>query len=94
MESVKFRPERPTKFLIVPRDSSQPVQTVDAPALFNFHFANGFEDENGDIVFGEYIALLDLNYVVLFVYLFHEFASLIFVLLPYSLHIYSSYFYL
>lgn len=53
MESVIFRPERLTKLLIVPRDGSQPVQTVEVPALFNFHYGNGYEEENGDIVFGK-----------------------------------------
>ena len=42
------------KIYIVPRDSTQPVHVAEVPAHFNFHYANGYEDETtGDLCIGE-----------------------------------------
>ena len=38
-------------FFGLPRDESKAVQCVNVPAHFNFHFANGYEEED-QIIFG------------------------------------------
>lgn len=44
-ECISFDSSRPCEVFIVPRDPSQPVQVVPVDPHFNFHYANGYEDE-------------------------------------------------
>jgi all-trans-8'-apo-beta-carotenal 15,15'-oxygenase len=41
---------RPTRILIVPRDGKAPPRWVDTEPFFQFHFANGHEEEDGTLV--------------------------------------------
>ncbi len=49
-ECISFDGSKPAVLFIVPRDGS-PVFEVPVDAHFNFHFSNGYEDKNGDIIF-------------------------------------------
>lgn len=44
-ECISFDSSRACEVFIVPRDPSQPVQVVPVDPHFNFHYANGYEDE-------------------------------------------------
>jgi all-trans-8'-apo-beta-carotenal 15,15'-oxygenase len=47
-ESVRYRPELGTRFILVPRDGGPP-RTVEHDALLHFHVTNAFDDD-GDVV--------------------------------------------
>lgn len=44
-QCVGFQPDRPTKALVIPRDPSQSLITIDLPSCFVFHHANAFETQ-------------------------------------------------
>jgi len=44
-ECVKFEPNKPTRIVVIPRNSRQPMQTWEAPSGFVFHHANAFEQD-------------------------------------------------
>jgi len=50
-ECITYAPSRPAMLYLVPRDGVSPVVQVPVDAHFNFHFANGFEEEDGKVVF-------------------------------------------
>jgi all-trans-8'-apo-beta-carotenal 15,15'-oxygenase len=41
---------RPTRILIVPRDGTAPPRWIETEPFFQFHFANGHEEEDGTLV--------------------------------------------
>jgi all-trans-8'-apo-beta-carotenal 15,15'-oxygenase len=41
---------RPTRILIVPRDGRSPPRWIETEPFFQFHFANGYEEEDGTLV--------------------------------------------
>lgn len=47
-ECIQFQPKQPTKIIVIPRFSKEPVQVLEAEAGFVFHHANAFE-QDGDI---------------------------------------------
>jgi all-trans-8'-apo-beta-carotenal 15,15'-oxygenase len=47
--SMRFQHERPMDVLVVSRDDYQPIR-LSTPPVFIFHFANGFENDDGTIV--------------------------------------------
>lgn len=49
-ECVKFRPEQPTRMIVIPRDPSQKMQTLEAQSGFVFHHANAFERAPQELV--------------------------------------------
>jgi all-trans-8'-apo-beta-carotenal 15,15'-oxygenase len=48
-ECITFKPEQPTRVVIIPRHGQGPAQTVDLHSGFVFHHANAFE-QDGDLV--------------------------------------------
>jgi all-trans-8'-apo-beta-carotenal 15,15'-oxygenase len=42
-ECVKFQPDKPTRILVIPRNSKEPVQILETQSGFVFHHANAFE---------------------------------------------------
>lgn len=50
-ECIGFDASQPAVVYLVPRDGSSEVVEVEVDAHFNFHFANGFEDEQGNVSF-------------------------------------------
>eukprot|EP00601_Ochromonadales_sp_CCMP2298_P001638 CAMPEP_0173181340 /NCGR_PEP_ID=MMETSP1141-20130122/7228_1 /TAXON_ID=483371 /ORGANISM="non described non described, Strain CCMP2298" /LENGTH=398 /DNA_ID=CAMNT_0014104313 /DNA_START=126 /DNA_END=1319 /DNA_ORIENTATION=+ len=50
-ECIAFDAKGDAEVILVPRDPSKEVQYVPVDGHFNFHYANGYEDEKGDIVF-------------------------------------------
>lgn len=49
-ECITFKDGAPSIIYLVPRDGS-PVQTVEVDTHFNFHFANAFDDSDGNVIF-------------------------------------------
>jgi len=49
-QCIKFDSKSPSTILIIPRDANLPIQRVIVDTHFTFHFANGFEEKNGNIV--------------------------------------------
>ena len=45
-ECVKFEPDKPTRILVIPRNSKEPVQILETQSGFVFHHANAFEQDN------------------------------------------------
>jgi all-trans-8'-apo-beta-carotenal 15,15'-oxygenase len=45
-ECVKFQPDKPTRILVIPRNSKEPVQILETQSGFVFHHANAFEQDN------------------------------------------------
>jgi len=43
-ECVAFKPDQPTRVLVIPRDPTQPLQTLETQSGFVFHHANAFEE--------------------------------------------------
>jgi all-trans-8'-apo-beta-carotenal 15,15'-oxygenase len=46
-ECVKFHPNQPTRILVIPRHSTEPMQILETQAGFIFHHANAFEQDGG-----------------------------------------------
>ncbi|MGQ4645820.1 carotenoid oxygenase family protein [Lyngbya aestuarii] len=44
-ECVKFEPNKPTRIMVIPRNSRKPMQILEAPSGFVFHHANAFEQD-------------------------------------------------
>ena len=44
-ECLKFQPHQPTRIIIIPRHTSEPVQTLETQSGFVFHHANAFEQD-------------------------------------------------
>lgn len=44
-ECVKFEPDKPTRIVVIPRNSKAPIQLLEAQSGFVFHHANAFEQE-------------------------------------------------
>src|SRR4028119_1913938 len=42
-ECVKFQPEKPTRIVVIPRNSNEPMQMLETQSGFVFHHANAFE---------------------------------------------------
>ena len=49
-ECIEYDPSRPAIIYMVPRDGGEVVE-VEVDAHFNFHYANGFEDSDGNVNF-------------------------------------------
>mmetsp|Transcript_2587 Transcript_2587/g.2693 ORF Transcript_2587/g.2693 Transcript_2587/m.2693 type:complete len:593 (+) Transcript_2587:54-1832(+) len=49
-ECIKYQEGKKSTFYIVPRNGALPAQELQVPAHFNFHYANAFENEKGEIV--------------------------------------------
>jgi all-trans-8'-apo-beta-carotenal 15,15'-oxygenase len=47
-ECVKFEPDKPTRIVVIPRNSKAPIQLLEAQSGFVFHHANAFE-QDGEI---------------------------------------------
>lgn len=47
-ECIQFNPKQPTRAIIIPRDGTSPIQTIDLQPCFVFHHANAFE-QNGKL---------------------------------------------
>ncbi|MBW4543220.1 MAG: carotenoid oxygenase family protein [Symplocastrum torsivum CPER-KK1] len=45
-ECVKFEPKKPTRILVIPRNSKEPVQILETQSGFVFHHANAFEQDD------------------------------------------------
>lgn len=48
-QCIQFRPDKPTRVIIIPRDRSKPMQVVETQSGFVFHHANAFEQ--GDEIY-------------------------------------------
>lgn len=48
-ECLKYRPEKPTRIVLIPRQQDQKALTFETPSGFVFHHANAFE-QDGDVV--------------------------------------------
>nr|AMR99691.1 9-cis-epoxycarotenoid dioxygenase [Scrippsiella trochoidea] len=48
-EAIEFNGDQPGRILMIPRDGSEPI-IVEVDSHFCFHFANGFEDEDGRVI--------------------------------------------
>lgn len=48
---ISFDKSQPATLYLVPRDPNKPMETVTVDTHFNFHFANGYEDKDGNIIF-------------------------------------------
>jgi all-trans-8'-apo-beta-carotenal 15,15'-oxygenase len=46
-ECVKFQPNQPTKIVVIPRNSKEPMQILESQSGFVFHHANAFEQDGG-----------------------------------------------
>lgn len=44
-ECVKFEPDKPTRIVVIPRNSQEPIKLLETPAGFVFHHANAFEQD-------------------------------------------------
>ena len=44
-ECVKFQPDKPTRIVVIPRNSQEPMQTLETQSGFVFHHANAFEQD-------------------------------------------------
>ncbi|MEA5462227.1 carotenoid oxygenase family protein [Leptothoe sp. PORK10 BA2] len=44
-ECIQFNDKQPTRAIIIPRDGTSPIQTIDLQACFVFHHANAFETD-------------------------------------------------
>ncbi len=49
-QCLKYHPDRPTQALVIPRDPSQPMVTLETDACFVFHHANAFEVDGKIVV--------------------------------------------
>jgi all-trans-8'-apo-beta-carotenal 15,15'-oxygenase len=49
-EALRWRPERETQVLIVNRETLEPLQQGEADPWFQWHYANGFVDQDGKII--------------------------------------------
>jgi all-trans-8'-apo-beta-carotenal 15,15'-oxygenase len=47
-ECVKFQPDKPTRIVVIPRNSQEPIQILETQSGFVFHHANAFE-QDGEI---------------------------------------------
>ncbi|MBX2864318.1 MAG: carotenoid oxygenase family protein [Leptolyngbyaceae cyanobacterium MAG.088] len=45
-ECIQFNPKQPTRAIIIPRDGTSPIQTIDLQPCFVFHHANAFETDS------------------------------------------------
>jgi carotenoid cleavage dioxygenase-like enzyme len=61
MDALDWRPERPTRFVVVSRDSGDVVAAPTAPAFFAFHHANAFR--RGDHLVADLVAFEDASVV-------------------------------
>eukprot|EP01039_Chlorochromonas_danica_P000849 gene849-924_t len=48
-DCISFNPQESAEIYIVPRDADKPVEMVKVDPHFNFHYANAFEDAEGNI---------------------------------------------
>jgi all-trans-8'-apo-beta-carotenal 15,15'-oxygenase len=46
-ECVKFQPDKPTRIVVIPRNSKEPMRLLEARSGFVFHHANAFEQDCG-----------------------------------------------
>ncbi|HEY9709126.1 MAG TPA: carotenoid oxygenase family protein [Oculatellaceae cyanobacterium] len=46
-ECVKFQPDQPTRIVVIPRNSKEPMQMLETQSGFVFHHANAFEQDGG-----------------------------------------------
>ncbi len=46
-ECVKFAPDKPTRIVVIPRNSKEPMHLLEARSGFVFHHANAFEQDGG-----------------------------------------------
>lgn len=44
-ECIQFNAKQPTRAILIPRDGTSPIQTIDLPPCFVFHHANAFEQD-------------------------------------------------
>ncbi len=51
LDSFEWQPEKGGRALIINKNDLSAQKIVEIPAFWVFHFANGFEDSNGDICF-------------------------------------------
>ncbi|GJQ15716.1 hypothetical protein GpartN1_g7507.t1 [Galdieria partita] len=49
-ECMNFQKDRPAKLFLIPRNSSAPVKQLNVKSGFVFHFANAFEEEQGEMI--------------------------------------------
>ncbi len=61
LDALDWRPERPTRFVVVSRDSGDVVAAPAAPAFFTFHHANAFR--RGDRLVVDLVAFEDAGVV-------------------------------
>ena len=50
-QCISYEKSQPAILYLVPRDADRPMEIVEVDSHFNFHFANGFEDKDGNIIF-------------------------------------------
>lgn len=51
LDSYVWRPDRPSRILVVAKETLEIVRQYELPACFVFHFGNGFEEADGTIRF-------------------------------------------
>ena len=49
-ECVKFKPDKPTRIVVIPRNSKEPMQLLETQAGFVFHHANAFEQDSKIVI--------------------------------------------
>ena len=59
LDALEWRPDRPTRFVVVSRDSGEVVAAPTAPAFFTFHHANAFR--RGDDLVVDLVAFEDAS---------------------------------